>query len=250
MMYDLCRQRRISHRNTKKWIIAQDEQQMSEVDKIHQLAKSLGVPTRYLSRTEIEEREPDVRAEAGVLESESTGIVDSHAFMMVLEGDFQERGGEAVFNTAVTGLEAINNGECGYRIHVKSQGEGGEEDMIEVESLINSAGLGAIQINNMLLPDSRHRKPFFAKGNYFSYASSHPKPKTLLYPAPVPGHGGLGTHLTLGKIPQFPTALILTSGGYPVSILDQLVQALTDLQTWLGESALDRMSSGSTIPRI
>jgi 2-hydroxyglutarate dehydrogenase len=66
-----------------------------------------------------------------------------------------------------------------------------------VETLINSAGLFAITINNMILPKERHRRPFYAKGSYFSYSSTHPKPKTLLYPAPVPGHGGLGTHLTL-----------------------------------------------------
>lgn len=36
----------------------------------------------------------------------------------------------------------------------------------------------------------------------FSYSSSHPKPKTLLYPAPVPGHGGLGTHLTIDMAGQ------------------------------------------------
>lgn len=66
-----------------------------------------------------------------------------------------------------------------------------------VETVINSAGLAAIDLSNMLLPPERHRKPYYAKGTYFSYASSYPKPKTLLYPAPKPGLGGLGTHLTL-----------------------------------------------------
>lgn len=38
---------------------------------------------------------------------------------------------------------------------------------------------------------------FYAKGNYFSYGGSSPKVSTLIYPAPEPGHAGLGTHLTL-----------------------------------------------------
>jgi len=39
---------------------------------------------------------------------------------------------------------------------------------------------------------------FFAKGNYFSYtASPQPRITKLIYPAPEPGHAGLGTHLTL-----------------------------------------------------
>lgn len=191
-MYELCAQQGIPHRNTRKWIVAQDEQQMDELQKVHNFAQSINVPTRFLKREEIKQREPDVRAEAGVLESESTGIVDSHAYMAYLEGDFQERGGETAFNTAVARIEPIQNGAGGYRIYTD-----GEDEPIEVETLINSAGLSAMTINNMILPKDRHRKPFYAKGSYFSYSSSHPKPKTLLYPAPVPGHGGLGTHLTL-----------------------------------------------------
>ena len=192
MMYELCAQQGIPHRNTKKWIVAQDEQQMGELEKVHNFAQSINVPTRFLPRDEIKEREPDLRAEAGVLESESTGIIDSHAFMAYLEGDFQERGGETAFNTAVARIEPIGSGVRGYRIYNEDS-----EEPIEVETLINSAGLFAMAINNMILPKERHRRPFYAKGSYFSYSSSHPKPKTLLYPAPVPGHGGLGTHLTL-----------------------------------------------------
>jgi len=168
---------------------------MSELEKVHSFAQSIDVPTRFLSRDEITEREPDVRAEAGVLESESTGIVDSHSFMAYLEGNFQERGGDIAFQTVVTRIEPIQNGQGGYRIYTKSA-DGGE-DSIEVETLINSAGLFAMAINNMILPKERHRKPYYAKGSYFSYAAGSPKPKTLLYPAPVPGSGGLGTHLTL-----------------------------------------------------
>lgn len=200
MMYDLCQKKGIPYRNTKKWIIAQDDKQLGETQKVHEFASSIGVPTRFLSREQIKEQEPDVRAEAGVLESESTGIVDSHRFMEYLEGDFQQLGGLGVFHTTVTRIEPINNGAGGYRIYTRSNDSsaaGDEEDVIEVETLVNSAGLGAIAISNMILPADRHRKAFYAKGSYFSYASSHPKPKTLLYPAPTPGLGGLGTHLTL-----------------------------------------------------
>ena len=38
---------------------------------------------------------------------------------------------------------------------------------------------------------------FYAKGNYFSYTGANLKVGTLVYPAPEPGHAGLGTHLTL-----------------------------------------------------
>ncbi len=194
-MYDLCAKQNVPHQNTKKWIIAQDEQQMGELENVHNFAQSIDVPTRFLSEEEVKEREPDVRAEAGVLESGSTGIVDSHSYMQYLEGDFQERGGDVAFHSSVKSIEPINGGKGGYRIHYTSDEPG--DQTIEVETLINSAGLFAIPLSNMILPKDRQRQPYYAKGSYFSYAASHPKPKTLLYPAPVPGFGGLGTHLTL-----------------------------------------------------
>ena len=199
MLYELCRQKNIPYRNTKKWIIAQDSSQMSKLEDLYNFANEVDVPTRFLSKDEIQNREPDVRANVGVLESSSTGIIDSHALMTFLEGSIQELGGDVAFNTSVTRIEPLNKGGSGYRIYTKptDSPDQSEEDVIEVETLINSAGLGAIAINNMLMPPDKQRKSFYAKGSYFSYASGHPKPKTLLYPAPVPGHGGLGTHLTL-----------------------------------------------------
>lgn len=199
MLYELAEAQGIPHRRTKKWILAQDAQQFEQLERIHEFTKSIDVPMQFLSRKEIEEQEPDVRAEAGVLESPTTGIIDSHAFMAYLEGSLDERGGEQILNTIVTDVEAQRDGDevTGYAITTRSRDGAGGEDTITAETLINSAGLGAIDVSNMILPPDRHRKAYFAKGSYFSYASGHPKPKTLLYPAPVPGLGGLGTHLTL-----------------------------------------------------
>jgi len=194
MMYDLCRRKGIGYRNTGKWIVAQDDQQWEELTKVHKFAQSIGVPTRFVSSQEATEREPDVRAQAGVLESTSTGIVDSHGLMSYLEGEFQNSGGEVAFHTSVISIEKSPTGEYS----ITSTDESGQpNEPISAETLINSAGLFAADVSNMLLPDVRHIKPFFAKGTYFSYASPRPKPSTLVYPAPRPGHGGLGTHLTL-----------------------------------------------------
>lgn len=202
-LYDLCAKYNIPHRRTKKWILAQDEQQMGELNKVHKFAQEVGhdqVPTCFLSRREVEAQEPDVRAEAGVLESSSTGIIDSHAYMQFLEGDFLEHEGSEALHTSVSRIEKLPSG--GYRIYTvhsdnSSQQHPLEETSIDVDILINSAGLAAIPLSNSILPSHRWITPHYAKGTYFSYSSSHPKPKTLLYPAPIPGHGGLGTHLTL-----------------------------------------------------
>jgi L-2-hydroxyglutarate oxidase LhgO len=200
LLYDLCEAQKIPYSRTKKWIIAQDGQQFAELEALHAFAKRIDVPTQFLSRKEIQDQEPDVRAEAGVLESPTTGIIDSHAFMAYLEGSFDERGGDEILHTVVTKIEALGqqgDGDGGYAITTQSRDGKGGQDIITAETLINSAGLAAMDISNMLLPPDRHRKPYYAKGTYFSYSSSRPKPHTLLYPAPKPGLGGLGTHLTL-----------------------------------------------------
>jgi L-2-hydroxyglutarate oxidase LhgO len=73
----------------------------------------------------------------------------------------------------------------------------GEVSTVTAETIVNSAGLGAVAVHNMIVPPARRREMFYAKGNYFSYGASSPRVGTLVYPAPEPGHGGLGTHLTL-----------------------------------------------------
>lgn len=193
-LYNLCQKQHIPYRQTTKWLVAQDGGQFEQLEKTHRVAQELDIPTRFLSRKEIQENEPEVRAEAGVLHSTSTGIVDSHSLMSYLEGDFVDRGGDQVLNTKVVGIEPL--GSAGYRIHTQAA-DSDEIIPIDVETVVNCAGLGAVRISNLLLPPERQQKAFYAKGTYFSYGSSFPRPKVLIYPAPVPGAGGLGTHLTL-----------------------------------------------------
>lgn len=219
MLYDLCSRHSIPHMNCGKWIVAQTQEQLEALNGVHGFATSIDVPTSFISKEEAQRREPDVRAEAGALESPSTGIVDSHAFMQFLQGDFEEAGGVTALASPVTRIHtpAQSGGRGGeWKIWTAPPGSSppippspsaqtpelnppAEEDdtFITAETVINSAGLYACGINNMVLPPSRHRTPFYAKGTYFSYAKSRPKPRTLVYPAPIPGHGGLGTHLTL-----------------------------------------------------
>ena len=212
MLYDLCSKHSIPHMNCGKWIVAQTEDQMDALQSVHDFAKSVDVPIRFISPEEAKQREPDVRAEAGALESASTGIIDSHSYMQFLQGGFEEAGGITALASPVTRIATPKNGNADWKIWTAPPGASepvpespsaqtpeleADDTFITAESVINSAGLHACAINNMVLPAERHRTPFYAKGTYFSYSKSHPRPSTLIYPAPVPGHGGLGTHLTL-----------------------------------------------------
>lgn len=203
MMYDLCKKHHIPHHNMGKWIVAQTNEQWEELVKVHKFSRSIGVPTEFVSLEKAAKEEPSVQAKVGILDSPTTGIVDSHAFMQFLLGDLEDRGGDVAVNSTVVTIRALgDSGSEGWEVTTRDR-RSGEETVFTSEVLINSAGLGACDINNMVLPALRHRKAYFAKGNYFSYAPSTPSTKKLVYPAPEPGLGGLGTHLTLdiaGKI--------------------------------------------------
>jgi 2-hydroxyglutarate dehydrogenase len=234
MLYELCKEHSIPHRNTGKWIVAQDDVQMDALHKVHDFATSIGVPIHFLSKDEAQRREPDVQAKAGVLESPSTGIVASHGLMQYLEGDFEDKGGICAFKSQVTAITPVNSGKGGWEISTTSPD--GEASTITVETLINSAGLYAVPISNMILPEDRQRKAFYAKGSYFSYSVSHPRPSTLVYPAPVPGHGGLGTHLTLdmsGRIRFGPDVEWTDSPTDYAPNTKSMNVAIDDIQTYL-----------------
>lgn len=244
LMYAYCQDKGVPHMNCGKWIVSQNEEQAERVNEVHKLARDIlgkddqgewWAETRWISKDEAQTREPAVRAAAGALESTSTGIVDSHSLMVALLGDFEDNGGTVSFGSSVTGIEALGqNGSDGWRVHVR--GRDGEEESITAEVLVNSAGLGAIDFHNIIVPEERRRQPFYAKGNYYSYSASQPKVKTLIYPAPVPGHGGLGTHLTLdmgGRIRFGPDVEWVEDPNDLAPNGRGLDQALKDIKSYL-----------------
>ncbi|KAI2609433.1 FAD dependent oxidoreductase [Hypoxylon fragiforme] len=213
-LYRFCAERGVPHRRTGKWIVAQDEEQMESLRRVHAVCSSgdsvLGpttTPTRWVGRDEAQAKEPWVRAEAGILESPETGIVDSHGLMAALHGLFEDAGGVTALNSSVVGIEPLPSspgssgapGSSGWRLTVRDTSTG-SDSCITAATLVNSAGLGAADIHNMIVPAAQRLRLYYAKGNYFSYSpASSPSPKVsrLIYPVTPPGAGGLGTHLTL-----------------------------------------------------
>ncbi|KAI1657555.1 FAD dependent oxidoreductase [Daldinia decipiens] len=199
-LYSFCARCGVPHARVGKWVVAQDEAQVEALRGIHEVCRTaeLGVPTRWVGREEARRLEPEVQALGGVLESPETGIVDSHALMTALLGQFEDGGGVLAANSAVVGVEALGSkaGGDGWRLTVRDAATG-TESSITTSTIINSAGLGAADIHNMIVPPDKHVQLYYAKGNYFSYASSTPKVRRLIYPVTAPGAGGLGTHLTL-----------------------------------------------------
>lgn len=257
MMYDYCQRRNVPHMNCGKWIVAQTDDQLHALTGVHDFAKEIDVPIRWIGPEEAQRREPDVRCQAGALESPSTGIVDSHTFMQALHADFEEAGGDTALASPVTRIEppTPDAGTSDWRIWTAPptstpptpssptpatppHNDDDDNSVVTASTVINSAGLYACAINNMILPASRHRKPYYAKGTYYSYPKSTPKPSTLIYPAPVPGHAGLGTHLTLdmaGRVRFGPDVEWVTSPTdlAPSGDSQRFAAALQDIQSYL-----------------
>ena len=236
-VYALCEAHGVPFRRTGKWIVAQNDRQRAELEKMAAFCtREIGVPVRWVGREEAARREPAVRAEAGILESPTTGIVDSHGLMMCLLGLFEEAGGTLALTSNVEAITPLGErGSQGWEIQVRDT-ESGELSAITAETIINSAGLGSVDVNNMIVPESERRQMYYAKGNYFSYPASTPKVSTLIYPAPEPGHGGLGTHLTLdmaGRIKFGPDVEWVDSADDLAVNSSRLPQTIEEVKKYL-----------------
>ncbi|PSR83703.1 FAD dependent oxidoreductase [Coniella lustricola] len=223
LLYEFCTHHNVPHRNCGKFIVAQTHAQREALEKVYRHCMVNGekgsgggdgaqegglggrVPVRWVGEEELKRREPEVRAEAGCLESPTTGIVDSHGLMVALLGGFEDAGGIFAPGSDVVRIEPLGGndgsssskpGSAGWAITTRDF-HTSELSTITTSTLVNAAGLGAVAIHNLIAPLEQHKKLYYAKGNYFSYGASSPKVSTLVYPAPEPGLGGLGTHLTL-----------------------------------------------------
>jgi 2-hydroxyglutarate dehydrogenase len=244
LLYQLCKEKGIPFRNTGKWVVAQSQEELEQLDKIHNVSNTLGVPTHFISTKQGKTREPDVQALAGILESPTTGIIDSHSFMLFLLGDYEDKGGITALNTKVTRIVPRIDGTNGWEIWTKetipnNQINGANENVetcVVVDNVINCAGLYAIPISNSILPIERRMKPGYAKGTYYSYSSSQPRTKVLVYPVPLPGHTGLGTHLTLdlgGRIRFGPDVQWVDSPMDYVASDKNLKEAIYEIRRYL-----------------
>lgn len=191
MLYEHCERYNVPCRNTGKWIVATNEAQLAELETIRKKASANGVHDLHvLTGLQCREIEPEIACLAA-LNSPSTGIVNSHAFMLSLQGILENHGGQIAFNCNVLALNPRPGG--GFDVITKTQGA---EFSISAERLILCCGLHTDRLLQSLHPHFTERPPptRFAKGNYFRLKTKAPFSR-LIYPVPEPG--GLGVHLTI-----------------------------------------------------
>jgi len=185
-LYDYCERRGIPHKRLGKLIVATSGAEVERLDEIEARARACDVPVTRLSGAAAQRLEPELAC-VEALHSPTTGIIDSHAFMLALLGDLESNGGQYVGRARVTRIDA-NGSE--WQLHVN------DEPAVSVPLIVNAAGLEAQQVAGLVEAISAAFIPrrHLARGRYFS-VSGRVGFQRLIYPVPV--DGGLGVHLTL-----------------------------------------------------
>jgi L-2-hydroxyglutarate oxidase LhgO len=188
-LYPFLAERGIAHRRCGKLIVATDPGQLAGLEKLHAQARANGVgDLRTLAAREARALEPQLACVAA-LESPSTGIVDSHAFMLGLRGEAEAHGAAIAFRSPLLAGHIRN---AAIELEVGGQ----ERVRVLARAVVNSAGLFAQDVARSIegFPAERIPPTHYCKGNYFSLSGRSPFSR-LVYPAPEAA--GLGVHLTL-----------------------------------------------------
>ena len=214
LLYELCERYGISYRKLGKIILATDEDEVRQLEKIYQQGKRNGVEDlTFLSRTELNKLEPNIEGRAGLL-SLSTGIIDSRSLLQFFYGQAREKGVQFVFNSEVIGIEKTRTK---YKVQIRDR-EGISAFIARV--VINAAGLNSDQVAQMLGIDIAQAgyQLHYCKGEYFSLSSKwRHLVSRLIYPTPE--QVGLGIHLTLpldGRVRLGPNARYVETIDYRV----------------------------------
>lgn len=189
-LYAFCESHGVPHKRLGKLIVTTKADQDQDLAALRRKAADNGVTDlQPLSKAQIVALEPELTATGGLL-SPSTGIIDSHAYMLALLGSAEAAGASLVRGAEVTSI-TLQDGS--YRLTVRSAGE---TATLKTSLLVNCAGLWAPHIARLIEPlDPAFVPPtYFAKGSYVTLNGPSPF-RRLVYP--VPEAGGLGVHLTL-----------------------------------------------------
>lgn len=224
----LCTELGVTHAITGKLVVATEAPELPRMQAL--LARGLAnhVPVRQVGSQEIAEREPHVRALAGLV-VESTGVCDFVGLARALAHRLVAAGADLRLGTQVVGL--AEGGSDGVVV----QSTAGD---FRADRVINCSGLFSDRLLSGPDADSIRIVPF--RGEFWTLRRPE-LVKGLVYPVPDPDLPFLGIHLTRGwdgRVHLGPNAVLaLAQEGYRWRDL-----APADLRRFLGYPGLWRMA--------
>jgi L-2-hydroxyglutarate oxidase LhgO len=216
LLYQFCEKYGINSRRTGKLIIAADDKEAAQLEKLFSVGKANGVSDiRLLSKESTAKLEPNIRAVAAI-HSPSTGIFDSHQFMKCLESLSKDNGVIFAYNCEVVGISKDNGF---YDLAVRDAD--GEKISVKSNVVVNSAGLYSDTIAQMVgidIEDNKY-KLYYCKGEYFRVRSAKAKlVNMLVYPPPEKDSLGVHTVMDLqGEMKLGPNAFYVDEVDYDVN---------------------------------
>jgi L-2-hydroxyglutarate oxidase LhgO len=188
-LYAFCAAHGVAVQRLGKFVVAGADQ-ADALEALHAQALANGVDDVALwSARDLHEQEPQVIADLA-LWSPSTGVFDTHGYMLALAGELEDHGGVIALNTPFDGAAPAG---AGFEVRT-----GGAAPMrLACRLLVNAAGLGAVPVAHAIEGLSPVHIPaaHFAQGAYFTAVGVRVPFRHLIYPTPEPG--GLGVHVTL-----------------------------------------------------
>ena len=169
-------------------LIVAGETERGRLEPLTEQAAANGARVMPLDGAEARALEPALSC-AAALHAPDTGIIDSHALMLSLQGEAEDHGAAVALRSPFERAEAVPGG---FVVHAG----GSEPARIRTRILVNAAGLDACAVAKRVdaLPAEHVPAARLAKGSYFALRGANPFGR-LIYPVPIPG--GAGIHLTL-----------------------------------------------------
>lgn len=185
-LYAYCAERGIAAKRLGKLVVAVDDAEAATLAGIMRKAAANGVEDlELIGGNAARELEPALSCVAAFL-SPSTCIVDSHALMLIYQGEAEAAGASVALRSELLGGRVVPGG---FALAI-----GGAEPMsLDCKILVNAGGLYAPALARSItgIPPATIPREYFCRGVYFTLAGKAPFHR-LIYP--VPEHAGLGVH--------------------------------------------------------
>ena len=190
LLYRFCAENSVAHARCGKLLVATHESQLPKLAAIREAAERNGVgDLEPIGANAVRALEPELACVAALI-SPSTGIIDSHGFMLALEGHIEEGGGSVVLRCLVERIERTGAGL--YRLETGGEAPGA----VTCRNLVMSAGLSASRLARTLSFGAGYTPPetYYAKGQYYALSGRSPFQRHIY---PMPDGAWLGLHATV-----------------------------------------------------
>ncbi|HAY06946.1 MAG TPA: FAD-dependent oxidoreductase [Hyphomonas sp.] len=191
MLYNYLDAHAITVKRCGKLVVSVGEVEAAELSRILARAEDNGVEQLSLidgaAARKIEPAlSPNV---SGAIVSPVSGIFDSHAYFLALQGELEDAGGSIAFGTPLIS-GAVEAGR------VRLETGGANPATILARTVVNAAGHDAIRVAALIEgPHTAHLPaPHYVEGSYFTIQGHTPFSR-LIYPMPTTS--SLGLHLTI-----------------------------------------------------